>query len=373
MNCITRVVQKNGNELRQIYVNGRFLSQTLSGVQRFAVEITDAMMRNWDAQANPQPVTLVPQHPTSTATSLHIEATGRRTGTLWEQTDLPRRASDGLLVNLGNTAPLLLKRQIIVIHDAAVFGAAESYSWKFRAWYKFMQRRVIAAGAHVVTVSEASRTEIARYFNLPKQSIGVISEGADHMHRIKPDPTVLTRHALTPNGFVLVVGNVAAHKNLAGLQIAARILAERDIPLVITGALNTAIFSGNAQGFPQPARYIGRVSDHELRALYEAAACFVYPTRYEGFGLTVIEAMACGCPVVASGIPALRETCDDAALFCDPDSPDDIARQMCRVLDEPELVSRLRSNGDRRASSLTWENAARSLTAIALDLAHQST
>lgn len=352
-----------------IYVNGRFLAQPLSGVQRFAVEITRSLPRHWGSEAASGPVVLVPQRASPEALRLPIEPVGRAAGVVWEQVELPRRARGGLLINLGNTAPMLLSRQIIVIHDAAVFGAPESYSWKFRLWYKFMQQRAIKAGAQVVTVSEASRNELVRYLNLPRQSIRIVSEGADHMQRVTPDESILSRHALPRAGFVLAVGNLAAHKNLAGLRSTARMLADRNVPLVITGALNAAIFGRqDADAVPQPARYIGRVSDGELRALYDAAACFVYPTYYEGFGLPAVEAMACGCPVVASGIPVLRETCGDAALFCDPFSPDDIARQIARVLDEPKLTLQLVMNGRQRSAALTWDKAAQSLAAIAAEM-----
>jgi glycosyltransferase involved in cell wall biosynthesis len=353
--------------MTSLYVNGRFLAQPLSGVQRFATEMIRALPHHWEPAAL-RPIILVPQRTPPQSMPFQIEKVGRANGVAWEQVDLPRRARGGLLINLGNTAPLTLSRQIIVIHDAAVFGAPESYSRKFGLWYRFMQRHVIKGGAQVVTVSEASRDEIVRYLDVPRQSIRVVSEGADHMERVDPDFSVLSRHALPKNTFVLTVGNLAVHKNLAGLRSAARMLAERNVPLVITGALNNAIFGQQDAGnFPQPARYIGRVSDGELRALYESAACFVYPTYYEGFGLTTIEAMACGCPVVASDIPALRETCRDAALFCDPFRPDDIACQIARVLDEPELASQLVMSGRRRSAELTWDRAAQSLAGIAAD------
>jgi glycosyltransferase involved in cell wall biosynthesis len=352
-----------------LYVNGRFLAQSLSGVQRFAVEMTQALARQWNLASESPLVILTPRHASPQPLPGRIEMTGRAGGVIWEQLELPRRVRGGLLINLGNTAPLALSRQIIVIHDAGVFGVPESYSGKFRTWYKFMQRRVIKAGAQVVTVSETSRNELARYFGMPSDSIRVVPEGADHMQRVEPESAVLSRHALVKGGFVLAVGNLAAHKNLKGLRSAARLLAQRNVPLVITGALNAAVFSQQqADPVPQPAQYIGRVSDGELRALYEAAACFVYPTYYEGFGLTTIEAMACGCPVVASNIAVLRETCGDAALFCDPFSPDDIARQVIRVLDEPELAARLVTNGRQRSAALTWERAAQSMAAIAAEV-----
>lgn len=342
------------------YLNGRFLMQPQSGVQRFAVEIIAALARIWPAGSLPHPTLLLPAGP-EIASPLPVRRVGRRQGVAWEQLELPRHVADGVLVNLGNTGPLRVRRQVVVIHDAGVFGSPDAYSWRFRAWYKLLQRGLVRRGARIATVSEFSRTEILRHLGTPPLPPQVLPEGADHMRRIAADTSVLRQHGLQPGRFVLAVGNLAVHKNLAALGETARALDGRGLPLVITGGLDAAVFSARRTPLPQPAKYVGRVSDEELRGLYDAAACFVFPSLYEGYGLPVIEAMACGCPVVASSIPALREVCRDAALFCDPLAPEDIARQVCRVLDEPDLSRTLRQNADRLVEGLTWDVAANAL------------
>jgi len=265
-------------------------------------------------------------------------------------------------VNLGNTAPLRLKRQVVVVHDAGIFSTPDAYSWKFRAWYRFLQRRLVRTGVSIVTVSEFSRTELVRHLGADIDHVAVVSEGADHMHRIVAEPKVLAAAGLTPGRFVLAVGSLAAHKNLGALSELARLLADREMTLVVTGGLAAGVFQGNGNArLPQPARYVGRVSDQELKALYKSAACFVFPSRYEGFGLPAIEAMTCGCLVVAADIPALREICGEAAVYCAPDSPGDITRQVCRVLDEEEVANRLRRAAAARVSDYTWDRAARAL------------
>jgi len=162
------------------------------------------------------------------------------------------------------------------------------------------------------------------------------------------------------------VGNLAAHKNLAALSELAGRLAGRGVSLVITGGLATGAFpKARLDALPQPACYVGRVSDGALKALYERAACLVFPSRYEGFGLPAVEAMACGCPVVASRIPALQETCGDAALYVDPSSPADIARQVCRLLDDPALDQAMRAAAREWVRAFTWARAAKQLADIA--------
>ena len=341
-----------------LFVNGRFFSQPLSGVQRFATEITNALRLIY-----PDRVVVLGPAGSRIATSF-VRGVGRGKGQFWEQFELPQHVAPGMLVNLGNTAPLRLASQVLVIHDAGVFATPDAYSLQFRLWYKFIQRRLVHGDACVVTVSEFSRGELVRYLGAKAERVGVISEGADHMASITADNSILAR--IPPGRFVLTVGNLAAHKNLGSLAELAKRLAGRGETLVVTGGLTAGAFrQARPEMLPQPACYVGRVSDGELKALYENAACLVFPSRYEGFGLPAVEAMACGCPVVASRIPGLEETCADAAIYIDPNSPSDISMQVCRLLDTPSLEGMMRDKAKSRASSFRWERAARQLADIA--------
>ncbi len=348
--------------MKQILINGRFAAQNLSGVQRFATEVTRAL-----ARLAPERVSVLapPGAVTGAAADLPgLRAVGRGGGQAWEQLQLPCFAKQGLLVNLGNTAPLLARRQLIVIHDTGVFDTPEAYSWKFRAWYRLMQKAVVRRGAILVTISEFSREQIARNFAIDPARIHVMGEGADHMDRLGTDDTVLERHELQRHEFVLAAGNLAAHKNLAALGALAEALAVREIPLVITGASGGAAFNAAGAGLPQTARYIGRVSDAALKSLYQAAGCFVFPSRYEGFGLPPIEAMACGCPVVAGAIPPVIEACRDAVLYASPARPEQLAAQVLWLMGDPARRASLGELGRARAKKHRWDEAAAQLLAI---------
>jgi glycosyltransferase involved in cell wall biosynthesis len=336
----------------RLFINGRFAVQPLSGVQRFAVEIAGALQAS-DARY----ALLTP--PGGSGCWPGAREVGRWTGQGWEQMDLPRAVVGGLLINLGNTGPVLARRQIVVIHDAGVFSTPQAYSQRFRLWYKFLQAALIRRGAAIITVSEFSRQEILRHLPARPAQVRVIPEGADHMRRTGTDPGILAEHGLEPGRFVLGVGTAAEHKNLSALGLLAQRLHERGTPLVLAGGMGGAAFQ--AVQLPQLARYIGRVSDAQLKTLYQNAGCFVFPSRYEGFGLPPVEAMACGCPVVAADILALRETCAGAVQFCDPDSPEDIATQVLAVLDSPARRQELREAGQARAALFTWARAAAAL------------
>jgi glycosyltransferase involved in cell wall biosynthesis len=345
--------------LDRIYLNGRFATQTLSGVQRFAAEVTQALQ-----QINGESLTILVPPPGAPAYP-QSRQTGRLHGQAWEQFDLPRAARDGFLVNLGNTAPLRSRRQLVVIHDAGVFSTPEAYSFKFRAWYKTMHSILVRRGIKIVTVSEFSRDEIIRHLRAAPSQVSVMPEGADHVARITAEPGILEKHGLTGTRFVLAVGTLSAHKNLAALGSLAKRLAAQDIALIIVGSLGGAAFQSDGKSaLPQPARYIGRVTDGELKSLYQAAACFVFPSRYEGFGLPAVEAMATGCPVVAADILALRQSCGGAALYCDPAAPENIADRVLEVLDDDGLAARLRSAGLAHTQAMTWHRAAQALQEI---------
>jgi glycosyltransferase involved in cell wall biosynthesis len=342
-----------------VYINGRFAAQAVTGVQRFALEITSALRAIPDLGIK----LLAPAGPAADVPDLI--RVGHLNGQIWEQLDLPRHTRDGYLVNLGNTAPLFAPRQLVVIHDTGVFSTPHAYSWRFRTWYKLLQRALALRRAQLVTVSEFSRQEISRHLGVRPERISLMSEGADHMHRIDADDSVLSEHGLLPGRFVLIVGSLAAHKNLASLGPLAKMLAGKNMPLVITGNLGSAVFQSDGRQFlPEPAQYIGRVSDAQLKALYIAAACFVFPSIYEGFGLPLVEAMACGCPVVAADIPPLRETGGTAVLYCDPGDPENIAAQVDQLLRNEALRARLREDGLGQVKDMTWQRAAESLAGI---------
>ncbi len=345
--------------MKPILINGRFLTQRVTGVQRFALEVTRAIDAAIGAGEWPAETRLLrpPGEAASPWENLPAEVVGRHGGQAWEQLDLPRQLRGGVLLSLGNTAPLLAgRRQAVVIHDAGVFDTPESYSWQFRAWYRLLHHGLARSGAKILTVSEFSRGRLAERLRLDPTRIGVLPEGGEHILRAPADAGILARHGLQPGRYALAVGNPAAHKNLALLQAAAGLLAARGLTLALAGAADAAVFR-RTEGGPA-AIALGRVSDAELRALYEQALCLVFPSRYEGFGLPPLEAMTCGCPVLAARSGAVPEVCGEAALWFDAASPESLTAALARLLEEEGLLPQLRRAGLLRAAQFTWPRAA---------------
>lgn len=344
-------------------INGRFLSQRTTGVQRFAREILGATV---EAGLLPKGSVIFAPKGTDIPSQLHgipVQQYGRLHGHAWEQLDLLRAEADKLLVNFCNTAPMGRARQLVMLHDAMIAAYPKNFTFAFRCWYQMMIRAYGHRAQYLATASEFSADEIARHFGIRRGHIEVIPESGEHMRSITPDYAVLEKFGLARDGYFLAVSSMAANKNFAGVLKAVAKLPNLTHKFVIVGGRNAKVFSGDQPDI-SGAVEVGYLTDGGLRALYEQAACFVYPSFYEGFGLPPLEAMTCGCPVLVSDAASLPEVCGEAALYCDPHDTDDIARQLSRLLESAALRAELREAGLKRAGEWTWKKAAQRLLEI---------
>jgi glycosyltransferase involved in cell wall biosynthesis len=345
----------------RIAINGRFLLRPATGVDRFAFEVVrslDALLGERHPAVSAMTVELlVPERekPVSNPFShIGMRVVRGGQGQLWEQLHLPRAAQGALLLNLCNTAPLFLRHQVVVLHDAAPMRVPESYSRTFRTWYRLMAPIIGRSCRRIVTVSQFSSRELRDIYRIPAGKIGVVSESGEHMLRPAEDAGILRKHGLGRRPFVLAVSSLNRHKNFGLVVDALRLMPDASFDVVVAGGTDPAVYGSSAAPLPASIKHIGFVSDGELKALFRKAVCFVHPSRYEGFGLPPVEAMTLGCPVIAADLPSVREACGDAAIYISPDDPAALAVQIDRVTANSTLRASLRERGLARAAQLTW-------------------
>ncbi|MEW6537455.1 MAG: glycosyltransferase family 1 protein [Pseudomonadota bacterium] len=336
-----------------VFINGRFLTQPMSGVQRYARQIVRALDQRPGA-ADRYVLLTPPGAENLNLLNIPTRTIGGVGGHLWEQTALAWTARQGRLLSLGGSGPVLHRRQIVVIHDAAVFRHPEHFRTGYAAFHRALNR-ILARRARLATVSEFSRRELASALNLSPTSIAVAPNSADHLRNIKPDPAVIERFGLTTRPYFVALGNLTPNKNLAVAIRALSHLADPAVRLVLVGD-RPAVF--DRSDFPADPRLIfaGRRSDAEIAALLGGAQALVFPSLYEGFGIPPLEAMTLACPVIASDIAATREVCADAALYFDPADDAALAANMAELLSRPEVARR--DAGLRRADRYAWSRSA---------------
>ncbi len=353
---------------KSIYINGRFLTQNRTGVQRYCRQVVSAIdlaLQQEDCPASLREFDWYLVAPPGTVCDLELKRIefneiGTGGGHLWEQLHLLRHSRHGTVLSMANSGPVLHRQQVVVIHDAAIFFAPAGFAWRYRVLHSWLGR-TLSRSAQIATVSEFSRIELARALNLPAAKMFLAPNGADHAKQVSHDGGILDRLGILPGLYFVTLGLSTANKNIALAIEAHRRLNRPDTRLVIVGEGSARVTGSQKLLNHEGALIAGRLSDEELAGLMRCAAAFVFPSRYEGFGIPPLEAMAQGCPVLASTAPAVVEVCGGAALHFHPDDADGLATLMRRMLDEPELAHELRTRGNSRHDKFRWAEASAAL------------
>ncbi len=351
----------------RLWINGRFLGRKTTGVERVAHELLAAISTqflNTSGQHNTAEFDLqfhwaLPSDFQGQLPAYGVHWPSKKIGTLtghaWEQWSLARHAPNDWVINLCNTAPLFRRQQVVFFHDAQVFALPQNFSWRFRLWYRCLLQCAGRRARILLTNSFFSQSELAKFTGISADKFKVIHLGIDHILRLKPELPEAVRQ-LDPNKkWMLAVSSASPNKNFAGAVNAAM---GANMHLVIAGQTYSKVFQ-QASFDQSNATQLGYVSDEELAGLYQHAACLVYPSFYEGFGLPPLEAMQMGCPVVVSQTSSLPEVCGDAGFYCNPSDANSITEAVKKVIriQEPEL-SQVRQNAIRHASQFTWQRSA---------------
>lgn len=268
---------------------------------------------------------------------------------------------------------------VVTVHDVFAWSLPGYSSRIDTLIYKQWLPRILPRRADaVVTDSEHSGQEIEKYLNVPTAKVNVIPIGVDQRFCVQPTGAVqalLHDKFDLKTSYLLYVGAITQRKNIVrSIEAFAQIAPQfPDLRFVIVGPgswLQTPI-EATVQRLSIEDKIImtGRVADEDLPALYAGASAFVFPSLYEGFGLPVLEAMACGTPVVTSNVSSLPEVAGDAALMVDPHDVDALAEAMQRLLTDGELQQDLRQKGLERAATFTWERTARETLQLYRDVA----
>lgn len=287
-------------------------------------------------------------------------ALAHRAGHAWEQLVLPvraRRLGAQALLCPANLAPLAGPRRAVVIHDAAALRHPGWYSRTYAAWQRLLLPAIARRAWRVITVSDFARRELAELLGV---DAAVVPGGVDERFRPDADPEPARRALDLDRPYVLCVASHTARKNLSALAPAAAALAAEDIDLVVAGGHRPQFAREHDLEILRP---LGHVDDALLPGLYAGATAFALPSLYEGFGLPVLEAMACGTPVVAATTAALPETCGGAALLAEPDG-EAFAAALVRLLGDEAEQERLRSAGLERVRGFSWDATARAVDAL---------
>ena len=275
------------------------------------------------------------------------------------------------MLHVQYTAPLFCPVPVVVsIHDVSFLEHPEYFTAVRRKQLSVTVARTAKAASKIITGSEFSRESILRAYDVDPEKVVVVSNAASPFFRVvnREAATRKVRNTFGLHGpFVLSVGDLQPRKNHIGLIQAFSDLVKScpQLPHRLVLAGQDTWFGARVReaarqsGIEDRISFLGFVSDDDLLQLYNAADCFVFPSYYEGFGIPILEAMACGRAVVCANTSSIPEVADGAGLLFDPYQPEEIARAMRDVLIDSQLRQRMERLGVQRAAAFTWRETAR--------------
>lgn len=326
-----------------VVVNARCFDRPLTGVERYTREVT--------ARLNGRVRLSRPRHPTN----------GWR-GHVWEQIALPGLVNGDLLWSPANSGPLAVRRQVITLHDLSVIDHPEWFDPRFAAWYRFLLPRLARRVAHIITGSVFSKARMVERLDVAEDRVSVTPYGVDEAFNSAPLPSAadVRRRFGLQSPYILTVGSLEPRKNLRRLLQAwdAVGAAAQGLMLLVVGDARPTLRRVDVPSHAPSIRLLNGVKDDDLPGLYAGALGFVLPSLYEGFGLSVLEAMACGTPVMCSNVTALPEVAADAAITVDPSDSESMIGGLRQLISDGAKRTELRRRGLERVASFSWDRTA---------------
>ncbi len=330
-----------------ILIDGRaFMHESQSGVEVFTAQLTE------NIQAL-HPNTKIEKPKTKNRYLQHI----------WEHIELPIAAKNyDILYSPANIAPIWSFKNtkiVVTLHDVAYLSHPKTVSKFFYLYYKNAMPLILKKASKVVTISESSRDEILKYYPFAKKKLEVIYNGISEYFFEETE--------VKKENIILYVGSLNERKNFpAVIKAFKKIPKSYGYKLVMVGNFSQNFF------IDEKTRAVlekikndkdillkSNLSIKELRALYQKAKVFIYPSFYEGFGFPLLEAMASKTPVITSNISSMPEICAKSALYVDPYDQEDIAKKLLLLIENENLQKELIEKGYKRASLFKWEKTAK--------------
>jgi glycosyltransferase involved in cell wall biosynthesis len=348
---------------RSWLINGRFLTQRMTGVQRYAYEIVTALdailERVGDIPGCPALRLVVPSGASVKAglTRIGVHRTSFGSGHAWDQLVLPAHARAGVL-SLANFGPLLASRHIVCIHDANTFIQPESYSRAFGLTYRMLLPVLGKRASRIATVSRFSANMLVKYGVAREEKIFIAPNGHEHVLRWNAARARASLLDSFKRPYVLLLGSAAKHKNVDVILKQAQALDEAGLDIVVAGG-GSGIFAAEERTAARSnLHHVGFISDDDLAALYQRAVCLAFPSLTEGFGIPPLEAMTLGCPVISSDAASLKEVGGDAVLYVPPNDTGRWRDTILMLAGNTELRASLAAKGRLQAKLFSWKSSA---------------
>ncbi|MCA9903211.1 MAG: glycosyltransferase family 4 protein [Anaerolineae bacterium] len=265
-------------------------------------------------------------------------------------------------------------KTLLTVHDLSFVRVPDSASPPLKAYLDVVVPRSAQRADHILADSQATRNDLIELYGIVPDKITVLLSGVDAHFRPVTDAAaraaVRAKYDLGERPYIFTIGTVQPRKNYARLMLALARLREsgQDVTLVIAGGkgwLEDPIYAAlDELKLRDHVRFLGFAADADLPALYSEARALAFPSLYEGFGLPILEAMACGTPVVTANVSSMPEAAGDAALLIDPYDVDALTDALDRLLHDESLRADLIARGQAQAARFTWARAARELIAV---------
>lgn len=346
-----------------IVINARFLTQRMTGVQRFSIELSLQIKQKLGNEV----LFVAPSNILyeDLAKTLDVQVIGTRRGHVWEQWDLPcflNRMKKPLLLCMGNTAPVMYRNKVLVLHDVTFLRYPQTFSKKFLIYYRLVIPWALLTSKHVFTVSNFSLEEIVSSYRINRSKISVVYNAVNSTFGYMEDKV------LNADKYLFAVSSIKENKNF-GIALNAFKIVQKQIPdlkLYIMGDMNADSFRNMGSLIDEcnknsNIKLLGRVLDNDLIRYYSNAIAFIFPSLYEGFGIPVLEAQACGCPVISSNSSSLPEILGDSALMCNPTRAEEFANAIIKLVNYQPLKEELVSKGYENVKRFSWEKNAEEL------------